>query len=80
MTDKKRKRKRKSKIYLEEKLIVYKCKSIRISSQEHNKMIQCVSSRVPIPIKSLTLMKNVSPQFDWIVIVWTQKVQAGEEP
>ena len=82
MTDKKRKRKRKrkSKIYLEEKLIVCKCKSIQISNQEHNKMIQRISSRVPIPIKPLTLVKNVSPQFDWIVIAWTRKVQAGEEP
>jgi len=34
-----RKEKEKEKIYLEEKLIVCKCKSIQISSQEHNKMI-----------------------------------------
>ena len=66
-----RKGKRKSKIYLEEKLIVCKCESIRISSQEHNKIIQCISSRVPIPIKSLILMKNISPQFNWIIIAWT---------
>ena len=37
-------------------LIVNECKSIRISSQKHCEMLQCVSSRVLIPVKSLTLV------------------------
>ena len=42
-------------------LIVCKCESIRIEDQEHNEMVQRVSSWVLITIKSLALMENVPP-------------------
>jgi len=42
-------------------LIVCKCKSIRIEDQEHNEMVQRISSWIPIIVKSLALMENVSP-------------------
>jgi len=42
-------------------LIVCKCKSIRIEDQEHNEMVQRISSWVPMTVKSLTLMENVPP-------------------
>ena len=42
-------------------LIVCKCKSIRIENQEHNEMVQRISSWVPITVKSLALMENVPP-------------------
>ena len=61
------------------KLQVCKCKSIGISDQEHNKVVQRVSSRVLIPVESFTLMKNMSSQFDGIIIARTQKVLVWEE-
>ena len=48
-------------------LTVCKCKSVRIHDQEHSKIIQGISSWVPVPIKSLILMKNMSPKFDGIL-------------
>jgi len=42
-------------------LIVCKCESIRIEDQEHNEMVQRISSWVPITVKSLALMENVPP-------------------
>ena len=40
-------------------LTVCKYKSIRIEDQEHNEMVQRISSWVPITIKSLVLIENV---------------------
>ena len=42
-------------------------------------MVQWISSGVPIPIESPTLMKDVSPWFDGIVIARTRKVLVGEK-
>ena len=56
------------------RLTVYKCEGIRIRNQEYNKMAQCISSWVPIPVKSFTLMKDMSPQFDGVVVAWAWKV------
>ena len=47
-------------------LTVCKCKSVRICDQEHSKMIQGISSWVLVPVKSLTLMKNMPPKFNRI--------------
>ena len=47
-------------------LTVCKCKSVRIRDQEHSKMIQGISSWVLVPVKSLTLMKNMPPKFNRI--------------
>jgi len=55
-------------------LTVYKCEGIRISDQEHSEMAQCVSSWVPIPVKSFTLMKDVSSRFNGVVVAWARKV------
>ena len=42
-------------------------------------MVQWISSGVPIPIKSPILVKDVSPQFDGIVVARTCEVLAGEK-
>jgi len=55
-----------------------KCKSVRIHDQEHSEMIQGISSWVPIPIKFLTLMKNMPPKFNGIR-ARTFEVLVGEE-
>jgi len=52
------------------RLTVYKCEGIRIRNQEYNKMAQYISSWVPIPVKSFTLIKDMSPQFDGVVVAW----------
>ena len=57
-----------------DRLTVYKYKGIRIRNQEHNKMAQCISSWVLIPVKSFTLMKNMSPRFNGVVVAWAWKV------
>ena len=46
------------------------CKSIWIGRQKHNKMIQHISSWVPVPVKSAALIEYMSPGFDRIVIAW----------
>ena len=58
-------------------LIVIECKHIRVGDQKHREMFQCVSSRVPIPVESLALMKNMSPWLDGIIV--TRKVHAWEK-
>jgi len=55
-----------------------KHKSMRIRDQEHSEMIQEISSWVPVPIISLTLIKNMSPKFNGIR-ARTFKVLVGEE-
>ena len=40
-------------------VIVYKCESFRISYQEQDEMTKQISSRVPVPIVSHAIMKNV---------------------
>ena len=55
------------------------CKSIRIEDQEHNEMVQRISSWVPITIKSLVLIENVPSWFNRIIIARTFKVLVGEE-
>ena len=47
-------------------LTVCKRKSMRVHDQEHSEMIQGISSWVPVPVKSLTLMKNMPPRFNGI--------------
>ena len=47
-------------------LTVCKCKSVRIRDQEHSKMIQGISSWILVPVKSLTLVKNMPPKFNGI--------------
>jgi len=42
-------------------------------------MVQRISSGVPIPIESPTLVKNVSPQFNGIVVARTCEVLVGEK-
>ena len=59
-------------------LTVCKHKSMRIHDQEHSKMIQGISSWVPVPVKSLTLMKNMPPRFNEIR-ARTFEVLVGEE-
>jgi len=39
---------------------------MRVHDQEHSEMIQGISSWVPVPVKSLTLMKNMPPRFNGI--------------
>jgi len=48
--------------------ILTDCKheSMRIHDQEHSEMIQGISSWVSVPIKSLTLVKNIPPRFNGI--------------
>ena len=60
-------------------LIVCKCESIRIEDQEHNEMVQRISSWIPITIKSLALMENVPLWFDRVIIARIFKVLVGEE-
>ena len=60
-------------------LTVCKCKSIRISDQEHSEMVQRISSWIPISVKSPTLMKNVPSRFNRIIIAGTFEVLIGEE-
>ena len=61
------------------KLIDIECESIRIKSQKHNEMLQCISSGVPIPIKSSALMQYMSPRLNRIVVTWTREVYVREE-
>ena len=61
------------------KLIVCECESIRISNQEHGEMAQWISSWVPVPIKSCTLIEDVFSWLDGIVAAWTFEVFIGEE-
>ena len=51
---------------------------MRIRNQEHSKMIQGISSWVSVPVKSLTLVKNMPPKFNGIR-VRTFEVLVGEE-
>ena len=67
----KRKEKKVSKVYLEEELIDIECEGIQIGNQEHDEMLQRISSRIPIPIESFAFVKNMSPRLNWIVIAWT---------
>ena len=43
-------------------------------------MAQRISSGVPVPVKSCTLMEDVSSCLDGIVAAWTFEVFVGEEP
>ena len=47
--------------YLNRNWTVIECEGTRISIQKHDKMLQCVSSGVPIPVKSFAVIKNMSP-------------------
>ena len=42
-------------------------------------MVQRISSRVLVPIESTTLMKNVSPRFNRIIVTRTLEVFVGEK-
>ena len=55
-----------------------KHKGMRICDQEHSEMIQGISSWVPVPVKSLTLVKNIPPRFNGIR-ARTFEVLIGEE-
>ena len=46
--------------YLGRNRTVIECEGIRISVQKYDKMLQCVSSGVPIPVKSFAVVKNMS--------------------
>ena len=61
------------------KLIVIECESIWIKNQKHNKMLQHISSGVPIPIKSLVIMQYMSSRLDRIVVTWTHEVHVREK-
>ena len=63
----------------QKKLIVIECESIRIKNQKHNKMLQHISSGVPIPIKSSAIMQYMSSHLDWIVVTWTHEVHVREK-
>ena len=39
---------------------VIECESTRVSVQKHDKMLQCISSGVPIPVKSFAVVKDMS--------------------
>ena len=39
---------------------VIECESTRVSIQKHDKMLQCISSGVPIPVKSFAVVKDMS--------------------
>jgi len=70
-TNQRIKKRKVSKIYLENRLIVSECESIQISGQEHNEMFQCISSQISILIKSFALVKDMSPRLNWISVAWT---------
>jgi len=42
-------------------------------------MVQRISSGVPIPVESPTLVKDVSPRFDGIAVARTCEVLVGEK-
>ena len=42
-------------------------------------MVQRVSSRVPVPIKSFALVEDVSSRFNRIVVAWTRKIHVRKE-
>ena len=52
--------KTKEAIVLSRDYTVIECESTRISVQKHNKMLQCISSGVPIPVKSFAVVKDMS--------------------
>ena len=54
-------KKRKELRELNRSYTVNECESTWISVQKHDKMFQCVSSGVPIPVKSFAVIKNMSP-------------------
>ena len=71
--------KTKEAIVLNRDYAVIECESTRISDQKHDKMLQCVSSGVPIPIKSFAVIKDMSSRLDSILIAWAQKIFFWEE-
>ena len=42
-------------------------------------MVQSISSRVPVPIESFALVKDVSTSFDRIVGTWARKMHIRKE-
>ena len=56
-------------------MLIRKSKSFRIVNQEYDKVVQRVSPRIPVPIKSLAFMKNVSSSLNGIVIAWALEVK-----
>ena len=63
----------------QKKLIVIECESIWIKDQEHNKILQCISSEVPVPIKSSAIMQYMPPRLDWIVVTWICEIHVREK-
>ena len=49
-------------------------------NQEHDKVVQRVSPRVPVPIKSSAFVKNVSSSLNGVVIAWALEVFFWEKP
>ena len=47
-------------IVLRSDYTIIECESTRVSVQKHDKMLQSISSGVPIPIKSFTVVKDMS--------------------
>ena len=58
---------------------IVKCKSATVEFQKEDETTQRVSSQVPIFIKPLTLMENMSSQLDGIRSTWTFKLFFWEE-
>ena len=42
-------------------------------------MVQRISSRVPVPVKSFALVEDVSSSFNRIVGTWTRKIHIRKE-
>jgi len=47
-------------IVLRSDYTVIECESTQVSVQKHDKMLQCISSGVPIPVKSFAAVKDMS--------------------
>ena len=62
------------------KRIVLKSESFRIKSQEHDKMAQRISSRVPVPVKSSALMKYIPSSLDRIIVARALEIFVWEKP
>ena len=49
-------------------------------NQEYDKVVQQVSPRVPVPIKSSAFVKNMSFSLNGVVIAWALEVFFWEKP
>jgi len=49
-------------------------------NQEHDKVVQQISSRVPVPVKSSALVKNMPSSLNRVIVAWALEIFVWEKP